>query len=612
MTISPNAISVALNGTQAFTATVTNDPGNLGVTWTLSGAGCSGSTCGALSNTTSTATTYTGPSVLPTPATVTLTATSVANTTVSANATITITPPAVSVTPTSVYVAVNATQNFTATVTNDPANLGVTWTVSGTGCSGSTCGAFGNTTSTSTTFTAPATVPTPALVNVTATSVADPSVSASAVVTVELVNTGTLCTGTPTADVPTDVTSKMSMVAPGVTVYQLTGLDKNGNIIKNANGIIWNTIDNSDVINFTSLNPPSFLVDEDGYGVKAISVDHSLEQLVTISGNSMHVSTDGNMIAQYAHHGSVHGQEDVIITPLNVPGACQSTFITNQYFVVSNAPGWSGDIVTAPIPWNGKYLIAYAPGGTGSTLPPQIFSVYSDGSSTGYTPMEPQDQATGTNWPWHKLVIDFNWPIVMSQRSDGFAGTTSIVDLRIPQTIAPDFGDGINGELYFVHDAQLLNGLGWVSQGNLTTGGFTVATIFDSSGQLIPGATFQQSSTNPNGWVIIPDSSGGVADRCSELPMAGSLLCAPEPIQEGGSGTAGIPGLPALCYPVYLMNIATGAKTFIACTDAATTGKYQGFAETRYSYTDASGNYHALFRSDKNGTPQVYEVVFVP
>ena len=68
-----------------------NDSINKGVTWSLSGAGCSGSTCGTLSNVATTSVTYNGPANVPNPATVTLTATSVADNTKTAQATITVT-----------------------------------------------------------------------------------------------------------------------------------------------------------------------------------------------------------------------------------------------------------------------------------------------------------------------------------------------------------------------------------------------------------------------------------------------------------------------------------------------------------------------------------------
>ena len=101
VTISPASASVpAGTGTQNFTATVMNDYLSRGVTWALSGAGCSMATCGSLANVTTSSVTYNAPAAVPNPATVTLTATSVNDTAKHATATITVTagPVVVSVT----------------------------------------------------------------------------------------------------------------------------------------------------------------------------------------------------------------------------------------------------------------------------------------------------------------------------------------------------------------------------------------------------------------------------------------------------------------------------------------------------------------------------------
>lgn len=91
VTVSPTSASVPAGGTQNFMANVMNDYLSRGVTWSLSGAGCSGTTCGTLSNMTSSAVTYNAPAAVPNPATVTLTATSVNDTTRSGSAAITVT-----------------------------------------------------------------------------------------------------------------------------------------------------------------------------------------------------------------------------------------------------------------------------------------------------------------------------------------------------------------------------------------------------------------------------------------------------------------------------------------------------------------------------------------
>jgi hypothetical protein len=85
VSLSPLSANVSVNGIQQFTASVQNTT-NAAVSWSLGGSGCSGVTCGTISNTGL----YTAPSAVPNPATVTVTATSQANTGKSATATVTI------------------------------------------------------------------------------------------------------------------------------------------------------------------------------------------------------------------------------------------------------------------------------------------------------------------------------------------------------------------------------------------------------------------------------------------------------------------------------------------------------------------------------------------
>jgi hypothetical protein len=97
VTVSPTTANVATGGvTQSFTAKVQNDSENQGVTWTLSGTGCPGASCGSVSPASSSSgssVTYTSPATATTPITITLTATSVTNNTVAGNAMITLKAP---------------------------------------------------------------------------------------------------------------------------------------------------------------------------------------------------------------------------------------------------------------------------------------------------------------------------------------------------------------------------------------------------------------------------------------------------------------------------------------------------------------------------------------
>ncbi len=187
VTISPLTPTVDEGTSQVFTATV-NGTSNQTVTWALtqSGAACS-PTCGSLSSNTSNPTTYTAPGPPASTLTLTITATAAADSTKSASTTITVPAITVSVSPITATVVVTATPTFTATVSNDPANAGVTWTLTqGTPpapCSPA-CGTLTNVTTTSATYNAPATVPTPATVTLTATSVTDKTKTASATITV--------------------------------------------------------------------------------------------------------------------------------------------------------------------------------------------------------------------------------------------------------------------------------------------------------------------------------------------------------------------------------------------------------------------------------------------
>lgn len=180
VSVAPASSSVQSNQTQAFTATVANDSANKGVTWALSGAGCTAAACGALSATSSAsgvAVNYTAPVSVPSPASVTVTATSVADATKTAAATVTVTaavapaPVNVTLTPKRGGLTLGQSLNFTATVTNDVAAAGVSWTAPS--------GTFSAQTATTATFVAPTS---PGSITITATSKADATKSASATI----------------------------------------------------------------------------------------------------------------------------------------------------------------------------------------------------------------------------------------------------------------------------------------------------------------------------------------------------------------------------------------------------------------------------------------------
>ena len=175
--ISPTVVSLQAGiGTQAFAAAVSNTTDTT-VTWSVNGVVGGSSTLGTIS----TAGLFTAPTSVPSPATVTVAATSRADAGQSGSVQVTITPPvAVTVSPTSASLQAGiGTQNFAAAVTNT-ANTAVSWRVNNVAGGNATIGTIAN----SGAYSAPASVPTPATVSVTATSAADPSRSGSALVSI--------------------------------------------------------------------------------------------------------------------------------------------------------------------------------------------------------------------------------------------------------------------------------------------------------------------------------------------------------------------------------------------------------------------------------------------
>jgi hypothetical protein len=93
-------------------------------------------------------------------------------------------PVSVSVSSSAQTIDESRSASVTATVANDPANRGVTWSLMGTGCAGSACGTLSNQTATSVKYTAPSPVAANLSIKVVATSVADNTKSAAASFTV--------------------------------------------------------------------------------------------------------------------------------------------------------------------------------------------------------------------------------------------------------------------------------------------------------------------------------------------------------------------------------------------------------------------------------------------
>src|SRR5215831_9473998 len=187
VTVSVDPPSTALQGVggQSFTATVSNDPNNAGVTWKVS---CPSAPCGSVSPVQTPSgqfTTYTSPpTALANNMNVTVTATSVTSASASAKATVTLSAVQLNIIADNYAVEPGAQSHLTVTIWNGINPININWS-----CSPSPCGTTSPAATQSgvpTTYTAPSTVPAAGLTtNVTAVWADHISVSSSQAIQVD-------------------------------------------------------------------------------------------------------------------------------------------------------------------------------------------------------------------------------------------------------------------------------------------------------------------------------------------------------------------------------------------------------------------------------------------
>src|SRR5581483_8254782 len=202
VSINPSVATAVTGGSQSFTAIVTG-ASNTAVTWTASSGTITG---------TGNTIIYGAPT---TPGTYTVTATSVADPAQSATAVVTVSDVQVFVSPPSASLAVNQTQSLTAIVSGTLLNE-VTWSVSGGTITGT-----GNVV----TYTAPAV---PGSYTATATSVADPTKSATAAIDVTAVD---VAVSPPTATIKAGTTVNFTATVTGGNDHGVEWSTDNGTLV---------------------------------------------------------------------------------------------------------------------------------------------------------------------------------------------------------------------------------------------------------------------------------------------------------------------------------------------------------------------------------------------
>jgi hypothetical protein len=179
--LEPGSAVVGLGQTQQFQALVTTSA-NSGVLWEVNGV----TNGNAISGTITDLGLYTAPLAMPNPAGVTVTVVSQANPHDQASAVVTLQDGiAISVQPPTANVAPGGAQVFVASISGSGGLAGgVMWSVNGAAGGNATVGTIVVNGASSAVYTAPVVIPSPAVVTVTAASVADPAKTGGAAVTI--------------------------------------------------------------------------------------------------------------------------------------------------------------------------------------------------------------------------------------------------------------------------------------------------------------------------------------------------------------------------------------------------------------------------------------------
>lgn len=227
VTVSPQNTTVPLGRTVQFTATVTGAASD-SVNWSVNSVAGGNSTVGTISA----SGLYTAPSLMPASPSVTVTATTQSAPQTSSSATVQIESSTtgsitVSITPSSANVAPGGNVMFSAAVSGaGSTNSGVNWSVSSINGSSASLGTISASGADAAVYTAPTSPSPQGSVSVVATSVADPSKTAAATVTISCAGTNSISPASVSVTVGGSQMFTASLcVAPGTPVaWQVNGI----------------------------------------------------------------------------------------------------------------------------------------------------------------------------------------------------------------------------------------------------------------------------------------------------------------------------------------------------------------------------------------------------
>src|SRR5271157_197865 len=369
------------------------------------------------------------------------------------------------------------------------------------------------------------------------------------------------CAGIPFAVVPTDVTSKLSQVAEGVTVAQVTNTQYNWNTYADiaafsapANVMTYNTFSSVDSVTTAGL---------DGTQAQTISGHQQGEQT--------YVTVDGKFV--YYEGQNPNQTADLYAVPISQSGSCQQIRLTNLNWVPVSPPSALTVSTSSIDPATGKNVIAYSEANL-------LRRVLDDGTALPDVILGDPENANVL----HRIRLNPAFPNILWYKRDqplpnpdGVAMPEIwVVNLNSPNTVY-----SLTGSLPADHNAWSPDGtqIGYHDQ----NGAWYVADVVNQDGAFkLSNGAFTSRKIGP------PPPFAYDANYCVWAPDGSVFLCT------AGSSHPGT--------PVYLMSLDGSKIKYLAATDSA------GSTDAGIPKAGFLDMGHILFSSDRTGVPQVYTI----
>ncbi len=367
------------------------------------------------------------------------------------------------------------------------------------------------------------------------------------------------CSGMPMDQNPSDVTSKLSAVAKGVTVTQLT--DSGGN---------WNTY--ADIPAYSSA--ANAIVYNHGPSPAAVAIsalNGANSQIISgrFQGTDVQVTRDGQFA--YFQGQSPNGGRDVYAVHITQSGPCQRIALS-QLNMRPIPPAFGLIVSTSSYDSVAKHnVIAFSEGQV-------LHRALDDGTSL--PDLKLPDPENGD--VFHRMRLNPVFPDILAYKRDASGPNPAGIaqpEIWVVNLKSPSKAYSVTGSIPSDHASWSNDG---TKLGYIYNGQWYVANVLNQDGtfKLNADGGFTLKMIGPS------YSTGFTVNFCALAPDASVYVCSQ-------SNRA-----------IYLMSL-DGAKTkFLASPDSAPGGRiYNGIPKPRFLDSQ-----HIVFSSDRTGVPEIYVI----